>query len=100
MYVVTAGGILSVLDAATGSKACEQSLNLGGTCYSSPVLAGNVIIFGSDSGKSVVITPGRDYKEIARAVLEPFRCTPLCDGAHMYIRTCNGQASKLYCIGN
>jgi hypothetical protein len=89
-----------VLDAATGVRAYEQALSLGGTCYATPVLAGNVIVVGSDSGKCVVLKPGREYQEVSRPVLEPFRGTPICDGTRMYIRTCTDRTpSKLYCIG-
>ena len=96
LYVVNQSGTLSVLDAAAGTLAYEQRLALGGTIYPSPVLAGNVILISSDSGKSVVLTPGREFKEAEkRPVLEPFKCTPICDGPRMYIRA----SSKLYCIG-
>ncbi|MHB9023539.1 MAG: outer membrane protein assembly factor BamB family protein [Armatimonadota bacterium] len=100
LYVLNQQGKFSALDAATGELAYESALKLGGTCYPTPILAGNVIIAGSDSGKFVVITPGREYQEVARPVLEPFRGTPICDGARMYIRTCTTRTpSKLYCIG-
>ncbi|MHB9133483.1 MAG: PQQ-binding-like beta-propeller repeat protein [Armatimonadota bacterium] len=99
VYVVNQKGTLSVLDAAAGTLAYEQPLKLGGTVFPSPILAGSVIILSSDSGKSVVLTPGREYKEIARPTFERFLSTPVCDGARMYIRTSTQNTSKLYCIG-
>lgn len=99
LYLINQQGWLSVLDAATGTKAYESlRLPLAGVCYSAPVLAGNVIIFGSDSGKSAVITPGRTFNLLANPALDPYRSTAVCDGARMYLRTCVPK-SKLYCIG-
>lgn len=99
LYVVNQQGVLSVLDAATGVPAYSEKLGLGGTCYPSPILAGNVIILGSDNGKAVVLTPGRTYAEIARPTLEPYMGTPICDGARIYIRTNpHGGKSRLYSL--
>lgn len=101
IYVVNQGGTMSALDAKTGEKLYEQRLNLGGTCYPSPVLAGNVLLFAGDSGKAVILQPGRTYQEIGRCVLEPFRGTPICEGKRLYIRTMQAgrTPAKLYCFG-
>ena len=99
LYVLNAAGVLSVLDVKTGEKQYEQKLALGGCSYPSPVLAGNLIILSSDTGKSVLITPGRTYQEVSRCTLESFRSTPTCDGKRIYIRTLGGK-SKLYCLGS
>ncbi|MEI6033958.1 MAG: PQQ-binding-like beta-propeller repeat protein [Verrucomicrobiae bacterium] len=98
LYLVNKDSVLDVVDAATGKIAYQQKLALGGTAYSSPVQAGNVVIVSSDKGKSAVIKPGPDFEEIARCTLEPFRATPVCNGARMLVRTCS-KGSKLYCIG-
>jgi outer membrane protein assembly factor BamB len=101
LYLVNqrAGGTLTVLEAASGAKVYEQGLNLGGVTYPSPVLAGNVVIIGAESGKTVVVASGREYKELGRPVMPPYRATPLPDGKYLYLRTCNDKGSKLFCIG-
>ncbi|MFZ4777587.1 MAG: PQQ-binding-like beta-propeller repeat protein, partial [Terrimicrobiaceae bacterium] len=98
LYLANKDSVLDVVDAATGKIAWQQKLALGGTVYSSPVQAGNVVIVSSDKGNSVVIKPGPAFEEISRCTLEPFRATPVCSGARMFVRTCS-KGSKLYCIG-
>ena len=99
LYLVNKDGVLDVVDATTGAVAYQQKLGLGGTAYPSPVLDGNVVIVSSDNGKSVVLKKGGTYEEIARCALDPFRSTPVCSGARMFVRTCSPKDSKLYCIG-
>jgi len=94
IYTLHASGNLSVLDANTGKKVYTKKV-LGGTCYSSPTLAGKYILLGSDSGKMVLFVPGREYQEVAQNELEPFRSTPVLSGSRMYLRT----LKTLYCIG-
>jgi len=97
LYVVNKNGVLSVLDAKDGTLAYEQRLDLGGTVYPTPILAGKTILLSSDTGKSVTITPGRTYQELTRNTLDPYRTTPVCDGNRLYIRTTKKE-SKLYCF--
>lgn len=97
VYVVNAGGTLTILDAATGEKKYEQALNLGGCIYPSPTLVGNTVLVGSESGKAVVFAAGAAYQEMARVTLDSFRACPVADGRRLYIRTCAGK-SKLYCF--
>ncbi len=98
MYVANHEGNLSVFDVATGEKKYEQPLKLGGCIYPSPTLCGTGIVIGSESGKAVIFTPGATYQEVARPALESFRSCPVADGKRLYIRTCNGGKSKLYCF--
>ena len=49
----------------------------------------------ADNGATVVLEPGREYKEVARNMLEPFRGSPVFDGKRVYIRT----QKAMYCIG-
>lgn len=95
LYAVTQKGEYSVIDAATGQVLAEKTLNLGGTFYPSITFAGGYVFVSSDSGKTVVLEPGAEYKEVARNTLEPFRCCPVFAGERMYVRTLKG----LYCIG-
>jgi outer membrane protein assembly factor BamB len=90
VYNVCQGGELIVLDAKTGAVAYQQPLNLGGTAYPSPTLAGGRLYISSDTGKTVVVKPGRVYEELARNTLPPFRSSPLFVGDSLLIRTNNG----------
>ena len=99
LYLVNKDSVLDVVDAKTGTVAYQQKLGQGGTVYPSPVRDGNVVIVSSDNGKSVVLKPGPTFEEVARCALEPFRSTPVCSGARMFVRTCSPKGSKLYCIG-
>ena len=49
----------------------------------------------SDNGTTVVLQPGREYKELARNSLETFRSSLVFEGKRMYVRTTKG----LWCIG-
>ena len=95
LYAASDQGILTVLDAATGKLVYEERLNLGGSIYPSISLAGNRIYVSSDNGTTVVLQPGREYKELARNKLEPFRSSLVFEGKRIYVRT----AKNLYCIG-
>lgn len=95
LYAVTQKGEFSVIDAATGKVVAEKKLDLGGTFYPSVTLAGPYVFVSSDSGKTVVLEPGQDYKEVARNTLEPFRCSPVFLGERMYVRT----LKAMVCIG-
>jgi len=95
LYAANDQGILTVLDATTGKRVYEERLNLGGSTYPSISVAGNRIYISSDNGATVVLEPGREYKELARNKLEPFRSSLVFDGKRMYVRT----EKNLYCIG-
>jgi outer membrane protein assembly factor BamB len=95
LYAANDQGILTVLDAATGKVVYEERLNLGGSIYPSISQAGNRIYVSSDNGATVVVKPGREYKELARNKLETFRSSLVFEGKRAYIRT----AKYLYCIG-
>jgi outer membrane protein assembly factor BamB len=95
LYAANDQGLLTVLDADTGKPVYEERLDLGGTTYPSISLAGKHIYVSSDNGTTVVLEPGREYKELARNKLEPFRSSLVFVGQRVYIRT----AKNLYCIG-
>jgi outer membrane protein assembly factor BamB len=95
LYAASDQGVLSVLDAATGKLVLEERLNLGGSTYPSISLAGDRIYVSSDNGSTVVLQAGREYKELARNRLEPFRSSLVFEDRRVYIRT----AKNLYCIG-
>ena len=96
IYAITQGRVFSVIDAGDGKVVYKKKLNLGGgTVYPSITLAGNYLFVSSANGTTLVLTPGREYKEVARNMLEPFRSSPVFHGRRMYIRG----LKNLYCIG-
>lgn len=96
VYAVTQRGWMTALDAATGAVVWSQNVSLGGTLYPSPCLAGGRIYVSSDTGETVVLAPGREYKVLGRMALEPFRSNPVFDGDRVYIRG----LTHLWCLGN
>jgi outer membrane protein assembly factor BamB len=95
LYAANDQGILSVLDIKDGKLVYEERLNHDGTTYPSISVAGNRIYVSSDRGTMLVLQPGREYKELARNKLEPFRSSLVFDGKRLYLRT----HKNLYCIG-
>jgi outer membrane protein assembly factor BamB len=95
LYAASDQGILTVLDASTGALVYEERLDLGGQIYPSLSFAGHRLYVSSDTGTTAVLEPGREYKELARNKLEPFRSSLVFDGKRVYIRT----EKNLYCIG-
>ncbi|MHC4715206.1 MAG: hypothetical protein ACYTAN_18370, partial [Planctomycetota bacterium] len=93
---ITQARRFSVLDAETGETVYVKDLDLGkGTVYQSITLGGDRIFISSEGGRTIVIEPGREYREVARNDLEPFRACPVFVGSRMYIRG----HKNLYCIG-
>lgn len=95
LYAVMRYGTMTVLEAKDGTVLYERKLDAGGENYSSFLLAGNVILLFHDSGKTLVLEPGREYKELARNTLEFVRTTPVCQGKRMYVRG----KTKMWCLG-
>lgn len=95
LYATNDQGLLSVLEADTGKVVYEQRVGLEGTSYPSISMAGNRVYVSSDQGMTVVLQPGREYRELARNRLEPFRSSLVFEGKRVYIRT----QKHLYCIG-
>jgi outer membrane protein assembly factor BamB len=63
LYMVNDGGILSCLDAATGSTRWQHRLN--GSFSASPIFADGRIYFLSEDGVATAIAPGAAYRELA-----------------------------------
>ena len=95
LYAASDQGILTVLDASTGTLIYEERLDLGGQIYPSVSCAGNRIYISSDLGTTVVLEPGREYKELARNKLEPFRSSLVFVDKRVYVRS----GKTLFCIG-
>ena len=96
IYAMNAHSIFTVVDAETGKIVYEQRLEFGGgQSYPSITLAGSRLYASSDNGVTLVLEPGREYKELAHNALEPFRSSLVFEGKRMYVRTTKG----LWCIG-
>ena len=96
IYALNASAAFTVVDALTGQKVYEEKLELGGgQCYPSITLAGNYLFVSSDNGQTLILEPGREFKEVAHNKLETFRSSIVFEGKRAYIRT----AKFLYCIG-
>ena len=109
-------GVLTVIDAAKGEVVYQRMLDLSpvmahggplsgplrGGCGASPTLAGKYIYIWDNQGSTLVIEPGRDFKQVARNRVEQSygdrnECTisnPVFEGKRIYRR---GDVN-LYCI--
>jgi len=96
IYAVNEKRVLVVIDAATGELVYQQKLDLGKTqAFPSVAMAGRRLYASGADGITVVFEPGREFRQVARNTLEPFRATPVFRGTRMYVRT----LKHLYCIG-
>ena len=94
LFVVNDGGILSCLDAESGTVRWQQ--RLGGTYSASPVLADGRIFFQSEQGVVSVLVPGKEFRLLTRNTLDGSMLATLAvSGGSFFIRT----DSHLYRIG-
>ncbi len=113
LYRMTEGGGLIVNDAATGETVYRKVLPMKARTHywdwagasTSPTLAGKNIYLMDNQGTTVIIQPGRQYKELAVNLIEESKdgkgqeqnvSTPIFEGTRMYYRTPN----YLYCVGD
>ena len=105
LYCVSNGGVLYVLEAKTGKLAAKKELDIrsaGGkpgaepaNLYASPALVGPHILLGNDAGESLLLAPGREYKEVARNFLDKGSgASPVADGRMLLLRG----GRKLYAL--
>ena len=95
VYGIQQKGVLTAIDAATGKKYFEKNLDLGGTVYPSPTVAGGLLYVSSDTGKTIVLKPGAAFNQIQKNQIEGFRSCPVFIGSRLYIRG----LKTMYCIG-
>ena len=94
LYVVNDGGILTCVDAASGTIHWQQ--RLGGTYSASPVLADGRIYLQSEQGAVSTIAPGKEFRLLTRSTLDGGMLASLAvSGGSLFIRT----DSHLYRIG-
>jgi len=94
LYGVNTDGILEVLEAATGDLVYKQRLEIG-SMYSSVTAAGGYLYLGSTRGTTIVLTPGREYQEVARNKLEGSGGSAVFSGRRMFVHT----RQHVYCVG-
>jgi outer membrane protein assembly factor BamB len=86
LYVVNDGGILTSLEARTGTILWQ--MRLGGTYSASPVYADGRIYLLAEQGVSTVIAPGREFRRLAINTLEGgILASMAVAGRAIYIRT-------------
>jgi outer membrane protein assembly factor BamB len=96
-YLVHDTGILTVLDARSGTQLYKVRIGGGGQTFSaSPIGVGSRVLFLTEEGTTFVLDAGAEYKEVAKNDLgEMSLASPAIAGNAIYIRT----ESKLYKIG-
>jgi len=95
LYNMHEGGVATCMDAKTGDVLWQE--RVGGAHWASPVLADGRIHFLSEEGETIIIEPGREYKELARNQLNQHTQASIAvSGGRLFIRT----AEELWAIGN
>jgi hypothetical protein len=117
-YLLNNSGVLSIIDVTEAKIVSQKMLDLDhfqlhneGAARgigSSPALAGKYLYFVGNNGATVILEPGRTFKQIAKNRIENvvlpghwaerqerFEANPVFDGKRLYIR---GEAN-LYAIG-
>jgi outer membrane protein assembly factor BamB len=117
VYVVSQGGAMNVLDATTGKRVYAHAMDslhprltwvfVVGIC-SSTTLGGKYIFVRDDQGQTLVLEPGRHYKEVAKNLLVEYnneynneglqpeaQSNFFFEGRRIYFRS----RGFMYCIG-
>lgn len=95
LYAVNTAGILDVTDATTGESVYRRRLEVGNV-FSSVTAPGRLLYVCSTKGTTVILRPGRQYREIARNTLEGTGSSPVFVGNRLYMRG----SKHLYCISD
>ncbi len=96
VYIVTAGGIVSCVDAKTGKIVYRGRVNAPGAYFASPVAAGGKVFVASAEGIVTVLGGGEALDILANNDLgEPVYGTPAIVGAAIYVRS----AQHLWAFG-
>lgn len=95
LYFVSDGGIGFCLDARTGEEVWKERFS--GQFSASPLYADGRIYFPDESGRVLVIAPGRKFRQLAENHLDGgFMASPAVAGHALFLRT----ESHLYRIEN
>jgi len=89
MYLVHDTGIMTVLDAETGTELYKARVGGAGHTFSaSPVAIGNRLLFLDEEGTMVVVEPGAEYKEVRQNALDEMSlASPAVADNAIFIRT-------------
>ena len=94
LYMVSDSGLASCLDAATGQVHWVERLD--GEFSASPILAGGLVYFCNQAGKTFVVATGKVFSLVAENRLDGgFMASPAVAGDRLFLRT----RTHLYCIG-
>lgn len=86
LYLVDDDGIMSCLDARTGAERWKE--RLGGPHSASPILADGRIYASSERGTTSVLSPGREFKLLAKNQLDGrLKASPCASGEALFLRT-------------
>jgi outer membrane protein assembly factor BamB len=95
LYMVSDNGIASCIDAKTGAPYWQ--VRLGANHSASPIYADGRIYFLSEDGESVVIAPGKEFKELARNQLDgPTLASMAVSSGSIFVRS----QTHLYRLSN
>lgn len=96
LYTIKDGGVLTAIDAASGTVAKQGRIKEGiDAYYASPMAASGHIYLASENGTVTVLKPGREWEVTASNNLnEPVYASPVADDGRLYVRT----ATTLYCF--
>jgi outer membrane protein assembly factor BamB len=95
LYMVSDNGIASCVDARSGGP--HWQVRLGGNHSASPIYADGRIYFLSEEGESVVIAPGKQFKELARNQLDgPTLASMAVSNGSIFVRS----QTHLYRLSN
>ena len=106
VYVVCNEGVLYALDAKTGEVLWKKELEIPSASgmpglepaniYPSLALADGKLYLSNDTGTTLVLEPGKEYKELSRNLLdEGAGGSPAFAGKQLFVRG----GEELYCIG-
>src|SRR5262245_1660065 len=88
VYVITAGGIVTCVDAKTGKLIYRGRVNAPGAYFASPVAAGGKVFVASAEGVVTVLGGGETLEILANNDLgEPVYGTPAPVGSAIYVRS-------------
>jgi outer membrane protein assembly factor BamB len=97
-YMVADNGVITCIDAKTGTQIYRSRLGVGATIDSSPLLADGKLYITGENAATVVLAAGPEYNELAKNELDgTFTMSSVAvSGQQLFIRT----STHLYCIGN
>lgn len=97
LYIVSNEGNLYALDAATGKAAYTKKLEIpsagsppgmpNANLYASPALVGKNLLLANDGGQSLLVAPGKEYKEVGKNSIDVGSgACPVADGKMLLLR--------------